>query len=156
MGTSMRPIPPRRQLVALASMNAYSNLRSHVTPIPTPAIVRLGTSFLIGLGVAVLSTQLPRGIQVAVMIVAIAAGLLLMFGHPYRREMKEFLEQHNAVVKPRLTQVMPLFFVWLALMIVPVFAPVPVWGTALIWLAIFGWMYWVFPHVDGSRALAYA
>lgn len=137
-------------------MNAYSAMRSHVTPIPTPAVVRLGSSALIGLGVAALSTGFPRGIQVAVMVVAIAAGLLLMFGHPYRREMKEFLEKKNVVAKPRLTQVMPLFFVWLALMIVPVFAPMPIWGTALVWLAVFGWMYWVFPHVDGSRALAYA
>ncbi|WIM72989.1 hypothetical protein QP028_04545 [Corynebacterium suedekumii] len=137
-------------------MNAYSTMRSHVTPIPTPAVVRLGSSLLIGLGVAALSTGFPRGIQVAVMVVAIAAGLLLLFGHPYRREMKEFLEKKNVVAKPRLTQVMPLFFVWLALMIVPVFAPMPIWGTALVWLAVFGWMYWVFPHVDGSRALAFA
>lgn len=137
-------------------MNAYSTMRSHVTPIPTPAVVRLGSSLLIGLGVAALSTGFPRGIQVAVMVVAIAAGLLLMFGHPYRREMKEFLEKKNVVAKPRLTQVMPLFFVWLALMIVPVFAPMPIWGTALVWLAVSAWMFWVFPHIDGTRALAYA
>lgn len=137
-------------------MNAYSNMRSHITPIPTPPVVRLGTSLLLGVGVAVLSTELARGVQVAVMVVAIGAGLLLMFSHPYRREMKEFLERRNLAYRPRIAQVIPLFIVWLALMIVPVFAPLPLWGTLLVGLGIFGWMYWVFPHVDGSRALAFA
>lgn len=137
-------------------MNGYSSMRSRVTPIPTPPAVRLGTSLLLGLGVAVLSTGLPRGIQVAVMVISIAAGLLLIFGHPYRREIKEFLEQRNLTNRPQLSRVMPLFFVWLALMMVPMFAPLPIWGTILVWLAVFGWMYLVFPHVDGTRALAYA
>jgi fatty acid desaturase len=137
-------------------MNAYSDLRSRRTPIPTPPLVRTGTSLLIGLGVAVPSTGLARGVQVGVMVLAIAVGLLLMFGHPYRREIKQFLEEKNAVVRPRLGQVLPLFFVWLALMVVPVFAPLPAWGTALVWLAVSAWMFWVFPHIDGTRALAYA
>lgn len=137
-------------------MNAYSDMRSRQTPIPTPPLVRTGTSLLIGLGVAVLSTGLARGVQVGIMVVAIAAGLLLMFSHPYRREIKAFLERENAVVRPRLGQVLPLFFVWLALMIVPVFAPLPLWATGLVLLAVFGWMFWVFPHIDGTRALAYA
>lgn len=137
-------------------MNAYSDMRSRQTPLPTPPLVRVGTSLLIGLGVAVLSTGLARGIQVGVMVLAIAAGLLLMFSHPYRREIKEFLTKKNVVIRPQLGQVLPLFFVWLALMVVPIFAPLPVWGTALVWLAVFGWMFWVFPHVDGTRALAYA
>lgn len=137
-------------------MNAYSDMRSRQTPIPTPPLVRVGTSLLIGLGVAVLSTGLARGMQVGIMIVAIAAGLLLMFGHPYRREIKAFLERQNAVIRPRLGQVVPLFFVWLALMIVPVLAPLPLWATGLVWLVVFAWMFWVFPHIDGTRALAYA
>ena len=150
----MHPGSDTRQLVALTSM--YSDIRSRRTPIPTPLLVRVGTSLLLAVGVAVLSTDLSRGIQVGIMVAAIAAGLLLMFGHPYRRAMKEFLEARNAVIRPQLGQIMPLFFVWLALMIVPVFAPLPVWGTALVGLAVFGWMYVVFPHVDGTRALAYA
>lgn len=136
-------------------MNAYSTMRSHVTPIPTPGFVRAGTSLLLGAGVAVLSTDLPRGIQVAVMVVSIAAGLLLMFSHPYRREMKEYTEKRNVEYRPRLGQVFPLFAVWLALMLVPIIAPLPVWGTLLVWVAVFGWMFWVFPHIDGSRALAF-
>ena len=150
----MRPRSGTRQLVALTSM--YSDIRTLQTPIPTPPLVRVGTSLLFGVGVAVLSTGLARGIQVGIMVAAIAAGLLLVFGHPYRREIKEFLAARNVVHKPQLGQVMPLFLVWLALMIVPVFAPLPVWGTALVGLAVSGWMYLVFPHIDGTRALAYA
>lgn len=137
-------------------MDAYSNMRSHITPIPTPPAVRFGASALIGIGVAVLSTDLSRGIQITVMIAAIGAAFLLTFSHPYRREIRAFLERRNIDYKPRLTQVLPLFLVWLALMIVPALGVMPIWGTALVWLLIFGWMYWVFPHVDGSRALAFA
>lgn len=137
-------------------MDAYSNMRSHITPIPTPPAVRFGASALLGIGVAVLSTDLSRGIQITVMIAAIGAAFLLIFSHPYRREIRAFLEKRNITYKPRLTQVLPLFLVWLALMIVPALGVMPIWGTALVWLLIFGWMYWVFPHVDGSRALAFA
>lgn len=137
-------------------MDAYSNMRSHLTPIPTPPAVRLGASALLGLGVAVLSTGLDRGIQVVAMVIAIGAAFLLTFSHPYRREIRAFLEKRNLDYRPRFTQILPLFLVWLALMIVPAFAPLPLWGTLLIWLVIFAWMYWVFPHVDGSRALAFA
>lgn len=152
----MRPETERRQLVASHRMNAYSDIRSRQTPIPTSPLVRTGTSLLIGLGVAALSTSLDRGIQVGIMIIAIATGLLLMFGHPYRREIREFLKKKNAVIRLRPSQLLPLFLVWLALMIVPIFAPLPLWGTALVWLATSGWMFWIFPHIDGTRALAYA
>lgn len=136
-------------------MDAYSNMRSHITPIPTPPLVRFGASALLGIGVAVLSMELDRMVQVAVMVAAIGAAFLLTFSHPYRREIRDYLEKKNVTYKPRLSQVLPLFLVWLALMIVPAFGVLPLWGTALVWLVIFGWMYWVFPHVDGSRALAF-
>lgn len=136
-------------------MDAYSNMRSHITPIPTPPAVRVGASALIGIGVAVLSTDLSRGIQVAVMVISIGAAFLFTFSHPYRREIRAYLDRHNVAYKPRLGQMFPLFLVWLALMIVPALGPWPLWGTLLVWLATFGWMFWVFPHVDGSRALAF-
>lgn len=136
-------------------MDAYSNMCSHITPIPTPQVVRFGASALLGVGVAVLSVDLSRGIQVAVMVLAIGAAFLLTFSHPYRREIRAYLEKRNVEYKPRLSQVIPLFLVWLALMLVPALGPLPMWGTAVVWLVIFAWMYWVFPHVDGSRALAF-
>lgn len=137
-------------------MDAYSNMRSHVTPIPTPPAVRFGASALIGIGVAVLSTDLNRGSQIATMVIAIGAACLLTFSHPYRRKLRAYLEKRNADYRPKFGQILPLFLVWLALMLVPAFAPLPIWGTLLIWLGTFAWMLWVFPHVDGSRALAFA
>lgn len=136
-------------------MDAYTNMRSHITPIPTPAAVRFGASALIGLGVAMLSTELSRGGQVIGMVLAIGAACLLIFSHPYRQEIRAYLEERNFSYRPKFGQIMPLFLVWLALMLVPAFAPFPLWGTVLTWLLTFAWMFWVFPHVDGSRALAF-
>lgn len=41
-------------------------------------------------------------------------------------------------------------------MLVPTLAPAPIWATILIALVTFGWMWLVFPHVDGTRVLAFA
>lgn len=137
-------------------MDAYSDMRARTTPIPTPPVVRVGTSVLFGLGVAVLATPMSRSLQVICMAVCIGTGLILIFSHPYRRAIRSFLEERNIIYRPSFWQVVPLFFVWLALMLVPAFAPLPWWGIALVGLAVFGWMYWTFPHIDGTRALAYA
>ena len=51
---------------------------------------------------------------------------------------------------------LPLFLVWLALMLAPLLAPAATWVTLVAFLVVFGWMFWVFPHVDGTRALAFA
>lgn len=44
---------------------------------------------------------------------------------------------------------------WLAVMLSPLIA-LPAWGSALVWLAVFALAFVAFPHVDGSRKLAYA
>lgn len=92
-------------------MNGYSNLRSHITPIPTPVTVRLGASMLIAIGVAVLSTSLGRGAQVGIMLACMAAACLLIFSHPYRREIRTFLDKRNLHYTPRVGQLVPLFIV---------------------------------------------
>ncbi|GGG75387.1 hypothetical protein GCM10007338_11180 [Corynebacterium pelargi] len=140
---------------SVCCMNAYSTMRSHTTPIPTPPIVRVGSSALIGLGVALLTTGLDRGIQVFGMLICIAAGIMLIFSHPYRRKIKAFLENRNLHYTPKFTQILPLFLVWLALMLAPLVAPLPLIGSIACAVVVFGWMYLVFPHIDGSRALAF-
>ncbi|QNQ89690.1 hypothetical protein GP475_02795 [Corynebacterium poyangense] len=115
------------------------------SPIPTPASVRIFASLLTGLAVAILSTSLSRGVQVSIMVLC----------HPYRRKIRTYLESHNVVYRPTLTSLFPLFLVWLALMLVPVLAPLPSYGTFLIWIGISAWMYLSIPHIDGSRALAH-
>ncbi|MCF4005975.1 hypothetical protein L1O03_02130 [Corynebacterium uropygiale] len=125
------------------------------SPVPTPQSVRVLSSLLIGVGVAVLSTSLARGVQVTVLVVCIGVACLLIFSHPYRREIRSIMESHHVAYRPTISSMLPLFLVWLALMITPIFAPLPLLGTALIWAAISVWMYLVLPHVDGSRALAH-
>ncbi|MFC6318486.1 hypothetical protein [Corynebacterium gerontici] len=137
-------------------MNSYTNMRSHTTPIPTPPVVRFGSSALIGTGVAMLTTGLPRGVQVIAMVIFVGVGIMLIFSHPYRREIRAFLEARNLHYTPKFTQILPLFMVWLALMLAPILAPLPIIGSIGCGLVIFGWMYLVFPHVDGTRALAFA
>lgn len=134
---------------------SFTDARARKTPIPTPDIVRFGSSFLIAAGVAILTTGLPRGIQVAAMVICIAAGILLIFSHPYRKEIKAFLDERNLYYRPKFSQIVPMFLVWLALMLAPVLAPASIWVTALVFVGVFGWMLLVFPHVDGTRALAF-
>ncbi|MCZ9309312.1 hypothetical protein ACUY3K_03655 [Corynebacterium uberis] len=136
-------------------MNGYSTMRAHTTPIPTPEPVRLGGSALIAAGVAALSLDLSHAIQLALMLIFIAAACLLIFSHPYRRDIRAFLDKRNLHYTPRLGQIIPLFLVWLTLMIIPAFAPLPLWGSILVFVGIFGWMWLVFPHVDGTRVLAF-
>lgn len=133
----------------------FADPRSRKTPIPTPEIVRFGSSFLIACGVAILTTGLPRGIQVIAMVACVGAGIMLIFSHPYRRDIKDFLEKRNLYYKPKFGQLVPMFLVWLALMLAPILAPAAIWVTVLVFLAIFAWMLLVFPHIDGTRALAY-
>lgn len=129
--------------------------RAYTTPIPTPPVVRLLSSALFGIGVAILTTALPRGVQVVAMAVCLGAGVLIIFSHPYRRQIREFLEERNLHYTPKFTQILPLFLVWLALMIAPAFAPAPLGVTLAFGVGVFLWMFWVFPHIDGSRALAF-
>lgn len=136
-------------------MNAILDSHQRKTPIPTPTVVRLGTSFFFAVAVAVLTTALGRGVQVAVMVACVAAGTLLIFSHPYRREIRAFLEERNLYYRPKLGQIVPLFLVWLALMLAPLLAPASVGVTLVVFVAVFAWVWLVFPHVDGTRALAF-
>ena len=44
---------------------------------------------------------------------------------------------------------------WLMVMLAPIVA-LPAWGAGLVWLVVFGLSFFVFPHVDGTRRLAFA
>lgn len=125
------------------------------TPIPTPPTVRFISSALIAAAVAVLTTSLAREIQVIALLISTGAAFLVLFSHPYRKEIRTFLEKRNMHYTPKFAQVVPLFFVWLALMLAPLLAPALFWITAITFLITFGWMWLIFPHVDGTRALAF-
>lgn len=125
------------------------------TPIPTPPTVRFISSALIAVAVAVLTTSLAREIQVITLLISAGAAFLVLFSHPYRKEIRTFLEKRNLHYTPKFSQVVPLFFVWLALMLAPLLAPASFWVTAIAFFITFGWIWLTFPHVDGTRALAF-
>ena len=136
-------------------MSSYSQMRSHITPIPTPPIVRISASVLVGGAVAVLTTDLDTGVRVGVTAACLAAAFLIILGHPYRGEMKRYRAQHGVAMVPTMGQIMPLFLTWLALMLAPLLGGSALWVSILVWAAVAGWMFLTFPHVDGSRALAF-
>ncbi len=145
-----------RSLLALTSMDGYLQMRSHITPVPTPPVVQVGASALTALAVAILTTELTRGWQLLIAVVSLAGAIVLTLAHPYRRRLREYATQRNVSRVPRLGQVIPLFILWLVLMLAPLLAPASLWITVLLGLAVFGWTMLTFPHFDGSRALAYA
>ena len=130
-------------------------LHAHTTPIPTPLWVRLGASLLAGAAVAVGRSRIHFGLALGLSLVFILAACTLVFLHPYRQRMREFAEDHNVSLLPSVAQLLPLMVLWLAIMIAPLIA-LPAWGSALVWALVFVAAFLLFPHVDGSRKLAYA
>ena len=130
-------------------------LHAHTTPIPTPLWVRLGASLLAGAAVAVGTSRIHFGLALGLSLVFILVACTLVFLHPYRQRMREFAEDHNVSLLPSVAQLLPLMVLWLAIMAAPLIA-LPAWGSALVWALVFGAAFLLFPHVDGSRKLAYA
>lgn len=71
------------------------------TPIPTPPTVRFISSALIAVAVAVLTTSLAREIQVITLLISAGAAFLVLFSHPYRKEIRTFLEKRNLHYTPQ-------------------------------------------------------
>ena len=137
-------------------MSSYTNMKSHITPIPTPISVRLSASVLVGAAVASLTTDLSPTVKFSITAVGLALALLIAFAHPYRGEMRMYRFRHNISSMPTIGQAMPLFGTWLVLMLAPLLSSSAVWVTILVFLAVTAWMFLTFPHVDGSRKLAFA
>lgn len=132
-----------------------SDIRNRKTPIPTPMVVRALGSLSVAGSVAVMASQAPLGTKalVALLCTAIAVGLTL--AHPYRKAMRAFAEAENVSRVPSISMLLPLMLWWLALMLAPL-AQWPVWGAVLTAVVLFGLAWVLYPHVDGTRRLAYA
>ena len=130
-------------------------LHAHTTPIPTPLWVRLGASLLAGAAVAVGTSRIHFGLALGLSLVFILAACAVVLLHPYRVRMREFAEDHNVTMVPSIAQLLPLMVLWLAIMVAPLIA-LPVWGSVLVGVLVGGAAFLLFPHVDGSRKLAYA
>lgn len=137
-------------------MTAYGDMKSHKTPIPTPTLVRGIGSILVGLSVAIMVGPWAIGVRFGIAIVSVIATLALTLLHPYRREMKFFALANNVDTFPSIGQMVPLMIWWLLLMVAPILAPWPSWAVGIVFLIIGGLAWLLYPHVDGSRKLAYA
>ena len=130
-------------------------LRAHTTPIPTPPWVRLGASLLAGAAVAAGSSRIHFGLAMGLSLLFLLAACALVLLHPYRSELRDYAQRHNVTMLPNAAQLIPLMVLWLMVMFSPLPA-LPAWGSALVWVLVPGAAFLLFPHVDGSRKLAYA
>lgn len=131
------------------------DVRSRITPIPTPALVRTtGTAGVAG-SIAVMVSQLAIGPKVLIAIGCAVLAVAVTLLHPYRAEMRAFAAKKKVSTVPSISMLVPLMLWWLALMLAPL-AQWPAWGVALTFLLVAGVAWVLYPHVDGSRRLAYA
>lgn len=143
-----------------ASQNSAAQAKQGDAPgeatilVRAPEGVRAVASLLLGLGVAAMVMPLATTWQVMVLVIAIGAGFLVTFSHPYRKKVRAAVESTGRKYKTSVAQIMPLFPLWLALMILPAFQ-IHSWVAALIVLALAGAYAWAsFPSIDGTRYLA--
>lgn len=125
------------------------------TPVPiTPAPLRAGAALLFGCGVGILAAPLDRTVHAIALVICLGAGLLWIFSHPYRRDIRAAVESRGGKYTTRVSQLFPLLPLWLALMVVPGIA-LNNWfaslGVAAI-AATYSWL--VIPFIDGTRAAA--
>lgn len=87
------------------------------------------------------------------MVVFLGAGLAWLFSHPYRRDVRAAVEANGQRYTTRVKQIVPLFPVWLALMLLPPFQ-IDNWAIAvLVWIVAGAYIWQVTPRLDGTREL---
>lgn len=134
---------------------AAAEVRNRITPIPTPLVVRATGSVAAGVSVAVLVSQAPVGVAALIALTCVAVALAVTFVHPYRNTMRAFAVEKNIDRRPSISMLLPLMLWWLLLMLAPL-ATWPGWAAAMVFAVISASAWILFPHVDGSRRLAYA
>lgn len=139
----------------MTSRSSITDIRSRLTPVPTPNLVRFGGAILIATALAALVSDLSLTIAAPVALVCIIAAVVLTLCHSYRRRLREFADAHNVTMMPSVQQLVPLMGLWLVLMLAPLLT-LPLWGTIMVWVAAFMLTVLFYPHVDGTRKMAYA
>ncbi|MHA6526857.1 hypothetical protein ACX3T8_03900 [Corynebacterium pyruviciproducens] len=136
----------------------YGTMRSHHTPIDAPPLVRIGASALAGVATAVMTTSLPMSWSAPLALVAVIAAVAVTLTHPYRRELRGYYAAHGGFASTGRSKVqffLPLFPLWVLLMVSPLMAPAHPVLTGVVFLAGFAGTWVVFPHIDGTRLAAY-
>ena len=132
-----------------------AEVRNRVTPIPTPTVIRALGSVGVGGSVGVMVSQASLDIKAVVAILCVVSAVAVTLLHPYRKQLRAFAEEKGVARVPSIGMVLPLMLWWLALML----APLVSWPAVGAWIAgalatAAAWV--LYPHVDGSRRLAYA
>lgn len=135
--------------------DAYNEFKNRKTPVPTPAEIRLISAALVGVSVAVLTSTISFGIAAVTALVSVIIAVVVPLAHPYRKKLRAYADEHGVTMVPSVGQLVPLMLWWVLLMLAVVLS-LPNWGVLLIWLACFGLAWVIFPHVDGTRKMAYA
>lgn len=132
-----------------------TEVRNRVTPIPTPNVVRALGSLGAGGSIGVMASNAPLGVKAVAAVLCVVTAVAVTLLHPYRKDMRAFALEKNVSTVPSISMLVPLMLWWLALML----APLAHWPAAGAWAAgvlatATAWV--LYPHVDGSRRLAYA
>lgn len=134
---------------------SVADVRNRITPIPTPLSVRLIGSMGVAGSVAAMVSQLATGAKVLITLACVVAALATTLAHPYRKRLREYAEARRVDRRPSISMLLPLMVWWLLLMVAPL-AGWPAWGAVTTFVVLLGAAWVLFPHVDGSRRLAYA
>ena len=127
------------------------SMSSSPAVIQPPLTVRLVGSILLGLAVATMAMPLANGVKVILLILAVGGAMMFTFSHPYRRDVRAEVEKRGERYRTSVNQIMPLFPLWLALLILPAFA-LNSWLIALLVAIIAGGYAWmVYSQIDGTR-----
>ena len=107
-----------------------------------------------GGSIGVMVSQASLGIKAVVAILCVVAAAVTLL-HPYRKQLRAFAEEKGVARVPSIGMVLPLMLWWLLLML----APLAGWSAVGTWVAgaltaVAAWV--LYPHVDGTRRLAYA
>ena len=133
-----------------------ADLRNRPTPIPTPGLVRAGGSALVGFSLAAMVSAAAPGVKAVAVLASVALAVALTLAHPYRARMRAYAEEKNVARVPSVSMLVPLMLWWLLLMLAPLVAPWPAWAVLATFVAVGAVAWLLYPHVDGSRRLAYA
>lgn len=108
-----------------------------------------------GGSIGVMVSQASLDIKAVVAILCVVSAVAVTLLHPYRKQLRAFAEEKGVARVPSIGMVLPLMLWWLLLML----APLAGWPAVGAWVAgvLAAAAAWVlYPHVDGSRRLAYA
>ncbi|WP_342319079.1 hypothetical protein [Corynebacterium mayonis] len=140
-------------------MHSHRNvrdIRNLRTPIPTPPMVQATASVMVALSVAVVVSGAALIVKLGIAIAATTIALRVTLAHPYRLELQAYAQQRNVTQVPSISMIVPLILWWLLIKLSPLVAPWPLWGVGATFVVVAALTWLLFPHVDGTRRLAYA